>query len=97
MLSATATVPSVLLLNDKYDPLWTVTVDGKPAPLLHCNYLMRGVQVPAGAHTVEFKMEDRNNLNSLTLIMYAVGAVLGLMLLVFTMRQPKTTVPKPAA
>ena len=45
---------SVLLLNDRFDPAWRVTVDGKPASLLRCNYIMRGVQLAPGAHTVEF-------------------------------------------
>jgi hypothetical protein len=54
VFAANATAPSVLLLNDKYDPNWRVSVDGKPAVLLRCNYLMRGVQVPPGQHTVEF-------------------------------------------
>jgi len=53
-LEATAPSPSVLLLNDKHDPNWTVTVDGQPAPLLRCNYLMRGVYLPAGEHQVQF-------------------------------------------
>jgi hypothetical protein len=54
VLAANATAPSVLLLNDKYDPNWKVTVDGKPADLLRCNFYMRGVSVPARQHTVEF-------------------------------------------
>jgi serine/threonine protein kinase len=45
---------SVLLLNDRYDPDWTVTVDGRPATLLRCNYIMRGVQLAPGPHTVRF-------------------------------------------
>ena len=53
-LQAKATAPAVLLLNDKHDSNWSVFVDGKPAPLLRCNFLMRGVQVPAGEHTVVF-------------------------------------------
>lgn len=56
-LEATATAPSVLLLNDKHSPNWRVTVDGQPATLLRCNYLMRGVQVPAGKHEIEFRYE----------------------------------------
>ena len=43
VFATNATAPSVLLLNDKYDPNWRVTVDGKPAELLRCNYIMRGV------------------------------------------------------
>lgn len=56
ILSASNAVPSVLLLNDRFDPDWTVTVDGKAAPLLRCNFIMRGVYLPtAGVHTVRFE------------------------------------------
>src|SRR5262249_60472105 len=48
VLHAKANAPSILLLNDRYDPNWKVRVDGKPELLLRCNYLMRGVAVPAG-------------------------------------------------
>ncbi len=47
-------MPSVLLLNDKYDPNWKVTVDGKPETLLRLNFIMRGVALTPGEHTVEF-------------------------------------------
>jgi len=50
-----AGMPTVLLLNDKHDPNWKVRVDGKPAELLRCNFIMRGVYLPAGPHTVELK------------------------------------------
>lgn len=55
LLKADATQPSVLLLNDKHDPDWQVTVDGERADLLRCNFLMRGVFLEAGAHEVEFR------------------------------------------
>lgn len=55
VLRASAAAPSVLLLNDKHNENWAAFVDGQPQPLLRCNYLMRGVQVPAGAHQVEFR------------------------------------------
>jgi len=54
ILKARASAPSILLLNDKNDANWKVLVDGKPQPLLRCNYVMRGVQLPAGEHKVEF-------------------------------------------
>ena len=50
---------TVLLLNDRHHPDWRVFVDGAPAPLLRCNYAMRGVALPAGTHTVEFRFEPR--------------------------------------
>lgn len=54
VFTADAKTPAVLLLNDKYDPDWKVAVDGRPAPLLRCNYIMRGVPLAPGQHTVEF-------------------------------------------
>ena len=55
LLHARATSPSILLLNDRYDPNWKVSVDGHPEALLRCNYIMRGVQVPFGEHQIEFR------------------------------------------
>ena len=55
VFDAKAETPSVLLLNDRFDPHWQVLVDGKPAELLRCNFIMRGVYLPAGPHTVELK------------------------------------------
>lgn len=54
VVEANAAVPSLLLLTDRFDPAWKVTVDREPAVLLRCNYLMRGVAVSAGRHTIEF-------------------------------------------
>jgi hypothetical protein len=57
VLKTKAEFASLLLLNDRFDPSWRVTVDGKPASLLRCNYIMRGVQLAPGAHTVEFSFQ----------------------------------------
>ena len=57
VLKAEPSAPAVLLLNDRFDPAWTVSVDGRPEPLLRCNYLMRGVYLTAGSHTVEFRFQ----------------------------------------
>ena len=46
---------SVVVLHDLYYPGWEVYVDGKVRPLLRTNLLFRGVEVPAGQHTVEFR------------------------------------------
>ena len=55
VLRAKSAGRSVMLLNDKFDPNWKVMVDGQPQRLLRCNYLMRGVEVPNGEHTIEFR------------------------------------------
>jgi hypothetical protein len=55
ILQAEAKTPAVLLLNDRTAPGWSVSVDQKPAEVLRCNYIMRGVFLPPGAHTIEFR------------------------------------------
>ena len=54
-LRTLASAPTVLLLNDRWNPDWQVSVDGKPTPLLRCNYVMQGAALPPGAHNVEFR------------------------------------------
>jgi hypothetical protein len=46
--------PALLVLSDGDDPGWLATVDGAPVPIYRTNVLLRGVQVPAGRHLVEF-------------------------------------------
>jgi hypothetical protein len=81
-------MPTVLLLNDRFDPNWTVRVDGKPAPMLRCNYIMRGVYLPAGAHAVEFQFRLPNGPLKITLAAIAVGIVLLGLLMVVSRRKP---------
>jgi hypothetical protein len=49
----------LLVLADPWAPAWRVTVDGRPAELLRTDHAFRGVRMPAGAHTVVFRYEDR--------------------------------------
>ena len=80
VFNATATSPSVLLLNDKFEPHWRVTVDGRPAELLRCNFLMRGVQVPPGQHTVEFQFSVPNKPLYVTFAAVVIGLLLSALL-----------------
>ncbi len=78
VLKAQTAAPAVLLLNDKFDPNWQVTVDGQPAKLLRCNFIMRGVFLgQPGEHRVEFKFQPP--LTGLYVSLAAVLVGLGLM------------------
>jgi hypothetical protein len=90
VFNANATAPSVLLLNDKYDPHWRVTVDGQPAELLRCNFFMRGVQVPPGQHTVEFQFSVPNKPLYVTFTAVVIGIVLSVLLFFIGRREAKT-------
>jgi hypothetical protein len=90
VFDAKSDTASVLLLNDKYDANWHVSVDGKPAELLRCNFIMRGVYLPPGSHTVEFRFTLPNKPLYVTIATMVVGVFL-LGLLIFLERR------KPAA
>ncbi len=95
VLQTHATAASVLLLNDRYDPHWKVTVDGKPSEVFRCNYLMRGVALTAGAHTVEFMF--RPPFRSLYVSVAAIAVALGLVaMLLFLEYRDGRTVPEAA-
>jgi len=54
---ATASRRSLLVLTDVHFPGWKATVDGRSVPIERVDYLLRGVVVPPGTHTVEFSYE----------------------------------------
>ncbi len=86
VFDANCDTASVLLLNDKFDPDWHVTVDGKPAELLRCNFIMRGVYLMPGAHTVEFRFSVPNRPLYVSVAAVAIGIVLSGMLIFLTRR-----------
>jgi hypothetical protein len=95
-LKSNASMPTVLLLNDRYDPEWKVFVDEQPARLLRANYIMRGVQVPAGQHAIRFHYEPSLQGMKVTL----AAMIIGLMLCAFlaaSRRKPQDGVDLPAA
>lgn len=42
-----------------YEKGWIATIDGKDAEILNVDYVLRGLEIPAGKHTIEFKFEPQ--------------------------------------
>ena len=84
----------VLLYNDRYHPHWKVYVNGKQQPLLRCNFIMRGVEVPAGSHVVEFRYESPQWGLAISLLSIALGVWIGCLCLIGNKRK---TSPSSAA
>lgn len=57
VIEVTTETPKILMLNEYYDSDWKVYVNGEEQDLIKCNYLFRGVEVPQGKCTVEFRYE----------------------------------------
>ncbi len=50
----------LLILSDQVFPGWEATVDTQPGAILPADHALRGVYVPAGAHTVRFQYSPRS-------------------------------------
>jgi membrane protein YfhO len=70
------TSPSIVVVRNSYDPGWSATVDGRPAPLVAADYVAQGVPVPAGRHEVRLVYRDPDISRGL-----AASALVWLMLL----------------
>ena len=93
VLEAEPDSPSVLMLADRFDPNWHVYVDGKKEPLLRPNYLMRGVFLQPGKHTVEFRFEPPVNTLYVSVAGWGVGALLILALVFWGRRESPPSRP----
>ncbi len=76
VLQTDAAAPSILLCNDRWSANWKAFVDGQPVPLLRCNFLMRGVQTPAGSHQVEMRYEQPARMLWVSFATLAAGALI---------------------
>lgn len=82
--SSKSTTPQVAVFSEIYYPKgWNAYIDGKKSPYFSANYLLRGMTVPAGEHTIEFKFEPSSYyigekvsmVSSILLIVLIVGVL----------------------
>ncbi len=88
-IKTASAAPGVLLVNDRYNADWKITIDGQPAKLLRANSMMRAVQVPAGPHEVVWRYQPGLQAFYISLSAILLGVLLCLAL-PFLTRVPAT-------
>ena len=53
-----ASAPSIVVVRNVYDPGWHAVVDGRPVRVLPADYLVQGIPVPPGRHTILLSYDD---------------------------------------
>lgn len=57
-IKVNATSEQFVVLSEIYYPAgWKATLDGQPVDILKSNYVLRGINVPAGEHTISMRLE----------------------------------------
>jgi uncharacterized membrane protein YfhO len=57
--TVTATGNNLVFFSEVYYPVsWKAYIDGKETPIIKTNFAFRGLIVPKGQHTVEFRYES---------------------------------------
>jgi hypothetical protein len=59
-LSVSSPTPAFLVLSEVDYPGWRATVDGRAEPIVRTNYVLRGLEVPAGTHRVRVELRPRS-------------------------------------
>jgi len=54
-IETSADQPSFLVVSETNYPGWIALIDGKEEPIFQTDYLLRGVALPEGRHTIEMK------------------------------------------
>gem|GEM_PF-3692162 len=85
-LDVVAEAPTALVVTDEYAEGWTARVDGQPVPIHPTLLAVRGVEVPAGPHRVEFFYRTRRFTAGLSLSL--LGLLVGLALIAGGGRRP---------
>lgn len=75
---------------------WNVFLDGKPSNYVKVNYALRGMAVPAGEHTIEFRFEPKSYEQGNMLMLIATILTFGLLIAAIAMEVRRRR-PNPAA
>jgi hypothetical protein len=83
--------PNIAVFVEQYDPGWSATVDGKTAPILAANLVMRAVPIPAGFHRIELAYHSPGLRLALCLSIAGLIALVALLVVARAGRQGRRT------
>lgn len=78
VLRATPRRARLAVVGESWAPHWRATVDGQPAPIYRVNYVLQGVVVPPGEHTIRFVYDPPSFRWGVGISLAALAAWLGL-------------------
>ncbi|MCE5230436.1 YfhO family protein [bacterium] len=89
-LEINARQPRVLVLSEMYEKNWTAKIGGKQAAVFPANYLLRGVEVPAGRSQVIFEYRPAPFRIGAVISLASLALLLGIAAFALRRRSPQT-------
>ena len=80
-LTADLKRPAFVVASEVIYPGWEALVDGRPAPLLTGDYILRTVPVPAGTHEVVLRFRSKTFQAGLLVSLLSLGAMISLLVI----------------
>jgi len=94
-LSVSTAGGGFLVLSETHYPGWHAYIDGAPRPVERTNVAFQGVEVPAGSHIVEFRLESTTH--RVGVGMSIAGVLTCALLLIVDRRRTASATPADAA
>ncbi len=94
-----ATTNQFAVFSEVYYPHgWKAYIDGKETPIVKVDYVLRGLPVPSGKHTIEFRFEPESYIlgDRISLIVGIISILLTLGGIGYLWKQYKGSVKQPA-
>jgi hypothetical protein len=79
----TSTAAAVIFSEIYYPAGWVCRIDGNEVEAFRANYILRGVQVPAGEHTIEWSFEPKSYATGVSVNMAGSLSLVLLVLFIF--------------
>jgi hypothetical protein len=80
--------PAFVVVSEVHYPGWEATVDGKAAPLIAADYILKAIPVPAGKHEIVLRFRPRTFIWGLTISLISLAGII-LALVFLRDREPR--------
>jgi hypothetical protein len=87
-IRVSSSAPSVLVVNDLFFPAWKASIDTRPDSIVRAFTALRGVELPAGTHTIHLQYGSESFSFGSTITLSSL-AICGVALLLLSRRKTK--------
>jgi len=74
------TAPQLAVFSEIFYKDWNAYIDGKKTDVIKANYVLRALMLPAGKHTIEFKLEPQAYINGVKVSKFFIWLMIAVLI-----------------